>query len=741
MEEKEAYPKEVDLDNCAREPIHIIGNIQEFGLLLVADLKSFKITQCSENVAAFLPWNADELLGRNLSDVIGTSIVKKYQEERSDRIDFSPLECEVEGQSFLLVAHQSEGHLLIDMELLIQDPAMEEIDASRLFMDFRKKRGNQDIFQRTAKLAKDYFGYDRVLIYQFDHQWNGKVVGEAKEQELQSWYGLHYPASDIPAQSRAMFLKNEIRIICNVGYTPVPITPVNSPLTGAPLNLSPSSLRAVSPIHIEYLQNMGVGASVTAAIEVNGRLWGLMTGHHARPRHLNYFQRESYHFLARLLAMELTLEDSITYRREMARMDRTRELLVQHIRQTHDVPGALFGTDLTVMNLFSCTGGALYVNGTWHFTGKHPEEADLQELLTDVLLPNPQALFHTEALSKIYEKAWKYKEVASGLLSLRMAENKYLLLFRQEVVQTVTWGGDPNNKAYFDARKKRLSPRKSFEKWTQLQQGTALPWKDYELSELKKLGENLSYEFLDRQRKEIQELYGQLSEANEELQLFTYGLSHDLKAPVRGIEGVLDILLEDYSDQLDAQGKAYIEKTIRLNKKVENMIDDILIYSKTAHTDTLELEELDTIALLEEVTDLISARSRYPKASIQIQQDLPYCYGDRPMLIQVWANLLSNALKYSQDKPAPIVEIRSDRRNGKAVFMIKDNGMGFPQKLQEAIFEPFTRAVGSKVEGSGIGLALVRKIVEKHGGEIWAEGSPGEGSIFYLYLPAKTEAI
>src|SRR5699024_8407055 len=142
-----------------------------------------------------------------------------------------------------------------------------------------------------------YFGYDRVLIYQFDHQWNGKVVGEAKEPEIQSWYGLHYPASDIPAQSRAMFLKNGIRIISNVNYTPVPITPVTPPLSKAPLNLSPSSLRAVSPIHIEYLQNMGVGASVTAAISVNGRLWGLMTGHHPSPRHLNYYQRETYHFL------------------------------------------------------------------------------------------------------------------------------------------------------------------------------------------------------------------------------------------------------------------------------------------------------------------------------------------------------------------------------------------------------------------------------------------------------------
>ena len=740
MEENELYPKEIDLDNCAREPIHIIGHIQEFGCLLVADITNLKIVQCSENVFDFLPWNSQELLGMNLSEVLGTSVTTNLQQELKDQISLSPVDCQIGGKKFHLAPHLSDVHLLMDLEPLREDLNWQEADPSRLFMDFREKRLKENIFEKTASLAKRYFGYDRVLIYQFDHQWNGKVVGEAREEALQSWYGLHYPSTDIPAQSRAMFLKNGLRIIADVDYTPVPLTSGRSPISDAPLDLTPSSLRAVSPIHIEYLQNMGVGASITAAIEVNGVLWGLMTGHHSGPRFLSYFQRESYHFLAQMLAMELALEESATYRRELARMDRSREQLVQHIRRTHDVPRALFGEEITVTDLFSCTGGALYVKGDWYLTGEHPAKADLEQLLTEVLMPHKDAMYYTETLGKEYEKAWKYKEIASGLLSLRMAENKYLLLFRPEVIKTVNWGGNPGNKAFYDPNKQRLSPRKSFEKWTELQQGTALPWKDYELSELKKLGESLSYEFLDRLRKETQVLYSQLSEANEELQLFTYGLSHDLKAPVRGIDGVMNILLEDYSDQLDAEGKSYIHKTIRLNKKVEDMIDDILTYSKMSHTDNLELEEINTTGLLEEVLDLISAKSRYPNARIHFQQNLPHCYGDRGMLIQVWANLLSNALKYSTDKPAPVVEIGYLSQKDRTIIFIRDNGLGFPQKLQDAIFEPFTRAVGSKIEGSGIGLALVRKIVEKHQGEIWAEGTPGEGSIFYLYLPPKTEA-
>src|SRR5690606_13341390 len=226
----------------------------------------------------------------------------------------------------------------------------------------------------------------------------------------------------------------------------------------------------------------------------------------------------------------------------------------------------------------------------------------------------------------------------------------------------------------------------------------------------------------------------QLFQANKELELFSYGLSHDLRAPIRGIEGLLDIILEDYAADLHPQGVEYLKKAIGLSSKLELLIDDILNYSRLSHSKELTMETIDTASLLEEVLEFISARSQYPQTRIQLQEALPQVRGDRSMLAQVWANLLSNALKYSRNAPMPRVEAGTLRQDGRTVFFVRDNGIGFAEKFRESIFEPFSRAVGSEFEGTGIGLALARKILEKHGGEIWAESEPGKGSIFYLYL-------
>lgn len=732
------YPTSVNLENCAKEPIHIIGNTQEFGLLLVADLYTFKIVQTGNNTFQFLSREPKDLLGKDLGEILGKTVVSQYKVQLEEQEKLSTQDLRIEDKDFLLMANISEGHLLLDLEPLKEaDPVQGE--AKNIFMDFKQRGFSEDIFQKTTRLAKKYFGYDRVMIYKFDEEWNGEVVAEAREPEMQSWYGLHYPASDIPEQSRAMFLKNGLRMISDVNYTPVPIQPGLSPVTKTTLNISLSSLRAVSPIHIEYLKNMGVGASLTAAIEVKGKLWGLMACHHRIPKFLNFYNRESCLFLARMLAMELAIAETDTYIQKGSQMEQKREQLVQQIRAFQDVPKGLCEGQVKFTDLFPCGGGALYVNGKWNYLGNHPAPEDLQELLKIFLISCKETLYYTETLGKVFPEAEKYKEVASGLLSLRLAENKYLLWFRPEALQTVEWGGDPNNKVFYNQEEQRLSPRKSFEKWTELKQGTSLPWKDYDFNAAKALAENLSYEFLARQRNEIEALNTELSEANKELELFSYGLSHDLKAPIRGIEGLLDIILEEHVENIDPQGLNYLERIAKLSKKLELLIEDILAYSRMSHSRNLKLEDIDTEELLEEVMEFISAKAQYPLARILLQEGLPRIFGDRKMLVQVWSNLLNNALKYSRRTANPTVKIGSTIQGGKQIYFVKDNGIGIPENLRESIFEPFKRAVGSDFEGSGIGLALVQKIVDKHGGEIWVESEPGESSIFYLYLPAKKE--
>ena len=732
--ENNLYSEEIDLENCAREPIHIINRTQEFGLLLVADPESFSILQTGSNSREFLSHAPEALLGKEVGEVFGTGVTEKFRQQLKEGKNSATVELQLPQGNFLLTAHQDQGQLLLDLEPLTafkeasRDPAL-------LFADFRGQEGAEGLFSRTAKLVRQNFGYDRVMIYKFDEQWNGEVVAEEREAGMQSWFGLHYPASDIPAQSRAMFLKNRIRIISDVDYKPVPLLPERSPQNGGLVDISSSSLRAVSPIHIEYLKNMEVGASLTAAIEVRGKLWGLIACHHRSPRFLDLRQRESFLFLARLLAMELTVEKTDRILRTAEKTIEKRERLMQQVREASEVPQGLCEASVKFTELLESSGGALYINGSWSFAGSHPSAEELQELLDEYLIEQEETLLHTDALGKNFPKAEKYREIASGLLSLRLAANKYLLWFRPESLQRVEWGGDPSNKAFYNTREQRLSPRKSFEKYTELKRGTSLPWENSDLNAAKALGEGLSYEFLARQRNEIEALNLQLSEANQELQLFSYGLSHDLRAPVRGIEGLLDILLEDYAEGLNPQALEYLTTAQKLSTRLEVLIDDILTYSRMSHSQGLKMETFATEELIEEVRELNSLRTRYPHTRLEVQQELPPMRGDRNLLLQLWSNLLCNAYKYSGEAPHPLVEVGCCLQGERELFFVRDNGIGIAEKSLESIFEPFSRAVGSTYEGTGIGLALVRKIVEKHGGQIWAESEAGKGSVFYLYFP------
>ena len=734
--EKNMNSDKVDLENCAREPIHIINRTQEFGLLLVADPDSFTILQTGTNSRKFLPYLPEELLGKNLEEVFGAGLTENFREQLKQRKN-TPVQLQLQAGEFLLKAHPDQGQLLLDLEPLNSSEATSG-DPALLSAQFWSQESPEGLSAKTARLVRENFGYDRVMIYKFDEQWNGEVVAEEKQAGMQSWFGLHYPASDIPAQSRAMFLKNGLRIISDVSYEPVPLIPELSPRTGTFVDISSSSLRAVSPIHIEYLKNMQVGASLTAAIEVQGKLWGLIACHHNSSRYLDFRQRESLFFLARLLAMELTVEQTNKILRTAEKTNEKRETLMQQVKEAAEVPQGLCEGPVKFIELFECGGGALYINGSWWFAGIHPSAEELQELLGEFLMAKEETLYHTDALGKSFPKAEKYREKASGLLSLQLAANKYLLWFRPETLQTVEWGGDPANKAFYNAQEKRLSPRKSFEKWTELKRGTSLPWRSTDLEAANALRESLSHEFLARQRNEIEALNSRLSEANQELQLFSYGLSHDLRAPIRGIEGLLDILLEDHSAELNPQAVQYLKRAQKLSGKLEVLIDDILAYYRMTHASGVKVETLDTASLVEEVLELNSVHSRYPRTRIELQQ-LPAIRGDRSMLLQLWSNLLTNAFKYSKEAEHPQVEIGCSLQGERKLFYVRDNGIGISEKARESIFEPFNRAVGSNYEGTGIGLALVRKIVEKHGGQIWVESEPGMGSVFYLYLPENSQ--
>ena len=544
---------------------------------------------------------------------------------------------------------------------------------------------------------------------------------------MRSW-----PAG-MPKPSRDLFLKQGVRMISDVHHIPAAILPQEFSRNFQPLDLSRSELRGVSPIHIQYLINMKVGASLTAAIVLNGELWGLLACHHYSPKFIDYHERQLVKFLTQVITNRLALLNANIFLEQSGRYEKIRKELVIQM-QNLPVSEALCG-ETKFTDLIDCNGGAIWKDGELILTGETPSKDEVLNLINNFLILKEDKIFHSKSLMKVFPDAESFKEKASGLLAVKFGDNSkdVLIWFRQEYLQSVTWGGSPEKKAIVKNGISHLTPRKSFEKWSQEISGVSLSWEKYELQAALSLEESITHAIINRQKEEILELNKDLSLLNEELETFNYNISHDLRAPLRGIEGYAQILEEDYIKDLDEYGKKVLKTIVSSAEKMGNLINDLLSLARLGKS-SLKKTVLAVPVLLQEVKDYINVAFHYPHSEINIDENLPDIHGDKNLIFQLLSNLVENALKYSAKNSNPNIEIGFYIEGSKTVYFVKDNGIGFDPALKEKIFNSFTRLVGEEYPGTGIGLAIAKKVILMHNGSIWVDSSPGEGSVFYFTL-------
>ena len=309
-----------------------------------------------------------------------------------------------------------------------------------------------------------------------------------------------------------------------------------------------------------------------------------------------------------------------------------------------------------------------------------------------------------------------------------------LLWFRPEVSETVNWGGNPEKEGFIKDGVEYLSPRKSFEKWTQQNAGIARRWEDYDLEAIDALQESISHIVIKKQKDEIVKLNHQLLAANEELETFSYSISHDLRAPLRGIDGYARILRDHHMKDLDEYSKKAIRTIVKSAEDMDGLIEDILSYSSVGKTNLqLELVAIDKIS--KDIVLKHNMANRYPNTKFKIASDMPKLEADRRMISQLLNNLIGNAFKYSSKSEDALVEIGYLKSDNKNVYFIKDNGIGVDPSLQYKVFDVFSRLAGDDYEGSGIGLAIAKKVIDIHNGKIWLESELGEGTTFFFSIP------
>ncbi|TAH17335.1 MAG: GAF domain-containing protein [Cytophagales bacterium] len=578
--EKDDEAFQIDLTTCEKEPIHIPNKIQRFGFLLAMDKATLQIVQCTDNVVDFIGFPHAKLLGLSLASLIEKSIIEKIEYAiRHNGVNFATLNPVKLGfnhlsTKFKAVLHISQGVLVMEVEPALYDEFSYSDFYNNATIIIGKFHAQKDIYslcQVVTEQVKRITGYDRVMVYRFDKNWNGEVIAESRNGKLYSFLGQHFPASDIPAQARQLYLTNTIRIITDASYKPSEIIPAINPLTNTYLDLSQSFLRSISPIHIEYVQNMGVAATLTASIIVEGQLWGMISCHHYAPKFLDYRLRTVVEHISKLFSYHLHLLEDIDDIAFMVETKDKEKELIKHFLKDDDLFNTLSKHPNLLLGLNSASGMVILYENNFYKTGVVPERSFINLLFNWLYAHHPEEIFFTNTLSDLLPESLPYKSTASGILVMRLAQNtkNFIIWFKPEVIQTVSWGGNPHKKVIVVPEEDgyRLSPRKSFEKWEKEVYRQAIPWTKSEIkvaegvyrsilellaSHTERLQQQkMMLEVQIRERTmEIQAIYEELQVTNEEIRASNdhlrnsldkiEKLNHELQNAQRKIKSIFD---------------------------------------------------------------------------------------------------------------------------------------------------------------------------------------------------------
>lgn len=527
----------VDLTNCDREPIHLLGAIQPVGFLIALSA-DWVIARVSANIEAFMGFAPERLIGAPLADFVDRKLLHHLRNRVTYLVNSDAVErvfdCVLPGrvEPFDIAIHFSGNQIILEGEPSRETSGDAAGPVRAMMARLDKQADMAGFFREGARQVRGLLGYDRVMIYRFSHDGNGEVVAEACKPGIGRFMGLRYPASDIPRQARALYLRNLIRIIHDVDAVPVGVVP-GLDEHGKPLDLSLSVLRSVSPIHIEYLKNMGVSASLSISIVVDDKLWGLIACHHYAPLSPSIERRTTAELFAQLFSLRLE--------------SRERRDLVEYERRARDVSDQLLGavaSDETLLrdpdwlgdiltSVIPADGVGVWINGSYAFSGVTPSTEEFRRIIRALNGTASGKVFATDRIGSLVDGADGWAKDAAGLLAIPISRSPrdYVVLFRREMKEEVRWAGDPHKPVEYGPNGPRLTPRQSFAEWQELVEGHSAPFTPSQL----RVAETMRATLIEVVLRLADEAAAERRSANARQELLIAELNHR----VRNILGVI----------------------------------------------------------------------------------------------------------------------------------------------------------------------------------------------------------
>ncbi|UII20899.1 ATP-binding protein [Fulvivirga ligni] len=717
----------LNVDNCDREPIDQPMAIQDYGHMLVfLEANPNYLFAASEGSIELFNLNSSQMWSTHVKRWLPSSLLKLHQniDNYKASVIHNPILIKIDKNDWNAIIHHCDDKLFIELEPVRSDKKEYSFHSMiRMVSDPLTYINSEEMACRElVTQLKRITGYNRVMIFQFIADNHGHVIGEAKDEGLESLLGLHFPSSDISTEVRESFLSNKSRIAPNLQLdTKNLVFNPDADESELYINFSNSELRPIPDSQAEYLTRMGVISTFTVSIISNNKLWGVISCHHLSPYFLSYKVRKACEIIAQRFIHRYTEITEEKRDKVLAKNDKNINRLISSITIDKDIETQLFDEIDKIHSSHIADGVAVIGSNSEISTMGLAPGTDQLLKLKKWFYDSRINFFITDQIVNDLPLNLQTDKLISGLIMAQIGDfnDAMVLWFRKTETQSTIWSNPPetNNRT-------SVKP-KSFKRWQQLVDSQCAPWNEADIISIKKLHEALLLK--DTQRKA-----DHANNMRNEFERLTYIAAHDLQEPLRTVTSYLTLIKEDLEQSDEDSSSAYIERACEAANRMKMMVSDMLTYSKIGHSTSIEWVSIPRVIneVMNDMMDMINAKD----ASIKCGA-LPEINGSHYEIFQLFYNLINNAIKYQPKGNVPIINIKAKREGNYSIIDIKDNGIGIDSKNTEKIFLMFQRLHRKdEYSGTGIGLAQCKKIMDSLKGDIWVTSTLGQGSTFHLKI-------